>query len=120
MKVYKVVRKHGDKLYSYIPHGRGITVRYMVGEYASPKLARSKLFAFTDKCEAILWAGDSGENRVYSAIAKRATTYGSSMLSWLPERFAAFWNRAGRGMYQLSLPPHTVLCDQIKLIKEVT
>ena len=123
MRYYKVVNQNQDS--SSIEGD--FKVHYIIGEWVEPKIG--KLFVFDDLGIAQIFAGH--KYRVFECEARNAKKYNGQILKLLfPAGLEIFWehyfekSKEERKQYVSNTiltrtPLNTVLCDAVKLTKEI-
>ena len=123
MKVYKIVLVKNNALVSCITHHSKYAIKYQIGKLTKPKLKNSLIFTFSNiesaiKAAVILQVLKPQETyKIYEAEAVGKTLMPSRIANRLTDTaIRNFWN--GKGVTAQTCND-TVLCEAIKLTKEV-
>jgi len=119
-KYYKVVSYVKGQLTSFMTRNSEVTVVYKVGEFVKPLLANSKLFVFDDLSHARMMAGCRGY--IYECEIKNPEKPNPRIAAWYNvDEIRTYWREGIERLPRSCRTPfNTVLCDEVKLIKEIT
>jgi hypothetical protein len=126
--VYKVVGKIGNTLVSAMPEvPRSIIIQYVPGEWVSPVLENSCIFAFNSISDAKTWLKNrkeaEGAFEIWKAEGEKVRTmaargeFQGSCTDTL-DVIRKFWNFESTKRAD-NPPAGTVICERIKLLQKV-
>ena len=117
-KYYKVVDRVCGHYISVMVGGSDIGIKYSVGEFAYPTLKGSKLFVFDDLQIAIDFGKVVG--CVFECEVINPFEYNGGIAKWYrPEEIRLFWENQLQFSSSRNAIKNTVLCDAVKLVREI-
>lgn len=117
-KYYKVVDRVCGHYISVMVGGSDIGVNYPIGAFAYPKVENSKLFVFDDLQAAIDFS--IGLLDIFECEVINPVKYTGYIAKWyMTNDIMRFWKTGIAAENARPVISDTVLCDAVKLIREI-